>query len=85
VLTDQYWATLLYTRQPVTWFENDPPFERAIMDDAEAFERYVTTHPIRYVILPNDGALAAPEVRAYLAATARATPAGAHTVYTLPD
>jgi hypothetical protein len=85
VLTEQYWATLLYTRQPVTWFEQDPAFERAIMHDATAFERYVTTHPIRYVILPREGDLAAPAVRAYLDATARATPAGAHTVYTLPS
>lgn len=85
VLTDRYWATLLYTRQPVTWFENDPAFEEAIMQDAAAFERYVTQHPIQYVILPNEGELAAPEVRAYLDSTAQATPAGAHTVYTLPD
>jgi hypothetical protein len=84
VLTEQYWPALLYTRQPVTWFEADPQFERAIMHDAANFRRYVELHPIRYVVLPATGErLAAADVRAYLAANARALPAGEYVVYAL--
>jgi hypothetical protein len=83
VLTERYWATLLYTRQPVTWFEGDQVFQDNILNDEGNFARYVEAHPICYVILPNSG-LAAPGARAYLERRAAATPAGATTLYTLP-
>jgi hypothetical protein len=84
VLTEQYWPALLYTRQPVTWFEADPEFERNILHDVGNFQRYVERHPIHYVVLPATGErLAAAEVRAYLAANARALPAGEYVVYVL--
>jgi len=85
VLTELYWPTLLYTRQPVTWFEGDQAFQRNIMHDAANFARYVAANPIRYVILPRAGDMASPDVRAYLAANAAATPAGDLIVYTLPE
>jgi hypothetical protein len=52
VLTEHYWHAALYARQPATWFEHDPAFERAIMHDAANFRRYLAAHPIRYVVLP---------------------------------
>jgi hypothetical protein len=83
VLTPLYWETALYTRQPVTWFEADPQFERNIMHDAANFARYIQTHPIRYVLLAKSGDKASPTVRAYLAAHARAIDAGTYTLYVL--
>jgi hypothetical protein len=83
VLTDKYWETILFTRQPATWFEFDETFERNIMTNAANFERYVTQHPIRYVILPTEHGLASPEVRAYLTTHARRDVFGAYVLYSL--
>jgi hypothetical protein len=84
VLTDQYWPAILYTRQPATWFEADPVFERNIMRDAGNFARYVERSPVRYVVLPAQGdRLASPEVRAYLQGHARELRAGAYVIYVL--
>ncbi|HWQ12455.1 MAG TPA: hypothetical protein VNL77_06635 [Roseiflexaceae bacterium] len=54
VLTEHYWLAALYARQPATWFEGDPVFERNIMDDLANFRRYLGEHPIRYVVLPRE-------------------------------
>ncbi len=54
ILTDQYWHAALYARQPVTWFEHDPVFQRNIMQNATNFRRYLTVAPVRYVVLPRD-------------------------------
>jgi hypothetical protein len=54
VLTELYWQAALFARQPVTWFEHDPAFERNIMHDAANFRRYLASAPIRYVVLPRD-------------------------------
>ncbi|ABU58986.1 hypothetical protein [Roseiflexus castenholzii] len=72
ILTDQYWHAALYARQPATWFEHDPVFQRNIMHDAANFRRYLEVAPIRYVALPRDPdaaakRLAAPEARLYAA------------------
>lgn len=83
VLTPLYWETILYTRQPATWFEADPAFERNIMGDADSFARYVADNPIRYVLLPADGAPAAPAVRAYLDASAERIERGGWTLWVL--
>lgn len=83
VLTEQYWATILFARQPATWFEGDPMFERNIMHDATHFARYVEQHPIRYVLLPQEGALASAEVRAYLDAQTQPVRAGMILLYDL--
>lgn len=76
VLTELYWHAALYTRQPVTWFEHDPAFQRNIMHSAPDFKRYLATTPIRYVVLPRDQdaglrRLQSPEVKLY-----RALPVG---------
>ncbi|MCS6841190.1 MAG: hypothetical protein RMJ54_09925 [Roseiflexaceae bacterium] len=70
ILTNQYWHAALYARQPVTWFEHDPVFQRNIMRHATNFRRYLTVAPIRYVVLPRDPDaeakhLASPEVQWY--------------------
>ncbi len=70
ILTDQYWHAALYARQPVTWFEHDPVFQRNIMQNAGNFRRYLEVAPIRYVVLPRapdaeSQRLALPEVRWY--------------------
>lgn len=54
VLTELYWHAALFARQPATWFEHDPAFQRNIMHDAANFRRYLATAPIRYVVLPRD-------------------------------
>jgi hypothetical protein len=54
VLTEYYWEAALYARQPATWFEHDPAFQRNIMQSGARFERYVAVAPIRYVVLPRD-------------------------------
>jgi hypothetical protein len=54
VLSENYWEAALYARQPATWFEHDPAFERNIMQNGEHFERYMASAPIRYVVLPRD-------------------------------
>lgn len=83
VLTPRYWETILYARQPATWFEADPDFERNIMGDAGNFARYVATHPIRYVLLPAADSPAAPGVIAYLDAHARVRRLGGWTLWEL--
>lgn len=83
VLTPRYWETILYARQPATWFEGDPDFERNIMGDAGAFARYVAAHPIRYVLLPASASPASPAVLAYLGAHADVYPLGAWTLWEL--
>jgi hypothetical protein len=83
VLTEKYWETLLFTHQPVTWFEDDRAFERSVMGDATIFARYTSQHPIRYVLLPRDGDLAAPDVRAYLDSRANREEYGEYLLYTL--
>jgi hypothetical protein len=81
VLTPRYWETILYARQPATWFEADAEFEHNVMGDAANFARYVAANPIRYVLLPTDNSPASPAVLAYLDAHARATPLGAWTLW----
>ncbi len=76
VLTEWYWQAALYARQPVTWFEHDPAFQRNIMHSAPNFKRYLATTPIRYVVLPRDQdaglrRLQSPEAKLY-----RALPVG---------
>lgn len=87
VLTEAYWPTILYARQPATWFEFDETFQRNIMENAEHFARYLDQHPIRYVVLPAHGdTLASPEVREYLERRARRVDAGEFVVYIIdPD
>ena len=84
VLTEKYWETILFTRQKATWFEADKQFETNIMQNRDHFARYVMQHPIRYVLLPVDGSLASPEVRAYLDTNATRVDAGQIVVYELP-
>jgi hypothetical protein len=84
VLTPRYWETILYARQPATWFEADPAFEHNIMADADAFARYVTANPIRYVLLPAAASPASPTVLAYLDTHAKAYPLGRWTLWDLP-
>jgi hypothetical protein len=82
VLTEAYWHTILYARQPATWFEFDETFQRNIMENADHFARYLDRHPIRYVVLPAYGdALASPDVRAYLDRHATRIEAGEFVVY----
>jgi hypothetical protein len=83
VLTDKYWETILFARQQATWFESDPQFEQNIMHNRTNFVRYVEQHPIRYVLLPRDGPLAAPEVRAYLDSAATREDVGDIVIYEL--
>ncbi len=84
VLAEPYWETILYARQPTTWFESDPVFERNIMRNVDHFAAYVAAHPIRYVVLPATGdELAAAEVYAYLNQRADQQRAGAYIIYTL--
>ncbi|MCS6839936.1 MAG: glycosyl transferase [Roseiflexus sp.] len=86
VLTEAYWPTILYARQPATWFEFDEVFRRNIMENVDHFVRYTSQHPIRYVVLPaHDDTLASPEVRAYLERHARRVEAGKFVVYVVPD
>jgi len=84
VLTEKYWQTILFTRQKATWFESDPQFEANIMHNRTNFARYIEQYPIRYVLLPHDGPLAAPEVRAYLDANATREDVGTMVIYQLP-
>jgi hypothetical protein len=58
-LTSVYWPTVWQTRQPVTWFDGDRQFEANILHNRANFERYITTHPIRYVVVPRAGTDAA--------------------------
>ncbi|MGC9040421.1 MAG: glycosyl transferase [Roseiflexus sp.] len=82
VLTEAYWHTILYARQPATWFEIDETFQRNIMENVDHFARYLDQHPIRYVVLPASGnAPASPEVRSYLDHHARRVEAGEFVVY----
>lgn len=83
VLTPRYWHTILYTRQPATWFEFDFEFEQNIMGNVEHFSRYVTTNPIRYVLLPTTNAPASAEVLAYLNEHSEVHPKGAWTLWVL--
>ncbi len=83
VLAEHFWTTILYARQPATWFEFDEVFERNIMRDAANFERYVTQNKIRYVILPPGDQLAAPAVRSLLEQQAQPHLLGTLTVYQL--
>lgn len=89
VLTPLYWETILYTRQPATWFEADDRFRDNIMGDATQFARYIAANPIHYVLLPNarrgPGPTdpADPGVRAYLDAHAERLDAGAWTLWAL--
>lgn len=76
VLTDMYWHAALFTRQPVTWFEHDPAFERAIMHDAANFRRYLAVAPIRYVVLPRDPQLHVRQLETPLARLYRSLPIG---------
>jgi hypothetical protein len=52
VLTERYWEATLYARQPATWFEHDPAFQRAVLHDQATFSSYLTSTPIRYIVLP---------------------------------
>ncbi|GAB4438380.1 MAG: hypothetical protein OHK0015_31940 [Chloroflexi bacterium OHK40] len=91
VLTPLYWETILFARQPATWFEADPDFERAIMGDPDTLARYLAASPIRYVLLPDPGAApgrspgdpASPAVRAYLDASATRLDLGPYTLWVL--
>jgi hypothetical protein len=70
VLTEAYWDAALYARQPATWFEHDPAFQRNIMHNLDHFHDYIAAAPIRYVVLPRDQQLGpaylhTPEVRLY--------------------
>jgi hypothetical protein len=56
VLTDAYWDAALYARQPATWFEHDPAFQRNIMHNLDNFRNYIGAAPIRYVVLPREQA-----------------------------
>ncbi|MCS6938814.1 MAG: glycosyl transferase [Roseiflexus sp.] len=82
VLTEAYWHTILYARQPATWFEFDETFQRNIMENADHFARYLAQHPIRYVVLPANGdGPASPDVQAYLDHRTRRVEAGEFVVY----
>src|SRR5205814_8051099 len=84
VLTEKYWETILYTRQPATWFEFDEEFQRNIMQNGANFSHYVENNPIRYVILATQhGRLASDDVYAYLDTHAQRAEAGPYFVYTL--
>jgi len=84
VLTEKYWETILYTRQPATWFEFDEEFQRNIMRNSANFARYVEQNPIRYVVLPaQHGRLASDDVYAYLNAHAQCANVGAYLVCSL--
>jgi Dolichyl-phosphate-mannose-protein mannosyltransferase len=83
VLTDRYWETILFSRHYATWFEADKKFETSIMQSQPNFARYLASTPIRYVLLPREGGLAAPEVRAFLDANAARVDAGDVIVYEL--
>lgn len=101
VLTHMYWPTAWQTGQPVTWFEWDPQFQRNILHNREHFAQYVTTHPIRYVIVPRPNTpatvnnpiipintinLYSPEVIQYLEEHATRIPVPDHyDLYQLPD
>ena len=82
VLTEQYWATVLFSRQPVTWFESDKVFEESIMHNRGNFAQYVEQHPIRYVILPQQqDVLASTKVYEYLEQNAESIYIGKHILY----
>ena len=83
VLTPLYWETILYTRQPATWFESDRTFEHNMMRNEINFAHYVESNPIRYVLLPRIGDIASPEVRAYLDTHARTINSGEMILYVL--
>lgn len=85
VLTEQYWTTILFARQPATWFEGDEVFEHNIMRNRANFARYVEANPIRYVIVPQNGSLVSDDVRAYLDTNAKRVDAGATRLYVLRD
>jgi hypothetical protein len=84
VLTEAYWETILFTRQPATWFEFDETFQHNIMENSANFARYVQQNPIRYVILPAASGLASDDVRAFLDRHAKRADFGAFALYTLP-
>lgn len=46
ILTESVLAAALYARQPATWFEHDPVFQRNIMHNATHFRRYLAGAPI---------------------------------------
>jgi len=89
VLTPLYWETILFTRQPATWFEGDPRFQERVMTDPPTLARYLAAHPIRYVLLPAAGVTmgrsptdpAPPAVRAYLDANAQRLDLGLYTLW----
>lgn len=85
VLTEKYWETILFTRQPATWFEADEVFQRNILWNAEHFQRYIEKNTqIRYVVLPvQHGRLAVDDVYAYLDRVAHQQRAGDYVLYTL--
>jgi len=91
VLTPLYWETILFTRQPATWFEGDPLFQERVMADPPTLARYLAAHPIRYVLLPAAGVTmgrsptdpAPPAVRAYLDANAQRLDLGLYTLWVL--
>ena len=91
VLTPLYWETILFTRQPATWFEGDPLFQERVMTDPPTLARYLAAHPIRYVLLPAVGVTmgrsptdpAPPDVRAYLDANAQRLDLGLYTLWVL--
>ncbi|MCG8347515.1 MAG: hypothetical protein MI924_07010 [Chloroflexales bacterium] len=74
-MTEQYWTTILFARQPATWFESDEVFEQNIMRNSANFARYV--------ILPQNGSFISDDVRAYLDTNAERVDAGATILYVL--
>ncbi|GIV96214.1 MAG: hypothetical protein KatS3mg057_0871 [Herpetosiphonaceae bacterium] len=54
IMTEHYWHAALYARQPVTWFEKDPVLQRNMLHNLEHFKRYISDHPIRYIVLPRN-------------------------------
>jgi hypothetical protein len=84
VLAEEYWPTVLYTRQPTTWFEFDEAFQKNILHNQSNFTNYVTKHSIRYIIVPVEGDLVSADVKAYLDNAAAGVQKGTYMVYTLP-
>lgn len=83
VMSEQYWATVLYARHPTTWFEFDEQFQSAVLDDANVFARYTSANKIRYIIVPDDATTFSPAVRAYLMQHGTAIDADKCVVYRL--
>ncbi|MFV9507907.1 MAG: glycosyl transferase [Oscillochloridaceae bacterium umkhey_bin13] len=84
VLTPIYWESILYTRQPATWFEADPAFEAQIMGNLNNFVRYTSQHPIRYVLLPSQDPSIDPEIYNYLDQYATILSQAQWTLWALP-